>query len=128
MIRSSPGLTPTARGYDPRTVFSSIDRTGRYAYGNQPRIAHWNLARLAEAMLPLLGEDQDAAVDEAQEAVATFGPLFERFYYARLRQKLGLDGERADDLASEIDIGRERSPLLFRTRHHTTSVVKALSR
>ena len=55
--------------YDPATVFSSIDQLGRYAYGNQPRIALWNLARLAEALLPLLAEDEEAAVAEAQEAL-----------------------------------------------------------
>ena len=90
--------------YDPATVFSSIDRMGRYAYGNQPTIAHWNLTRLAEALLPLLEADGDAAIEEAQEALANFAPLFERAYYGGLRRKLGLGGERADDidLASEI--------------------------
>src|ERR687897_304842 len=58
--------------YDPAAVFSSIDRFGRYAYGNQPRIAQWNLARLAETLLPLLGEDEEAAVASAQEALAAF--------------------------------------------------------
>ena len=58
--------------YDPATVFSSIDSFGRYAYGNQPRIARWNLARFAEALLPLLGEDKDAAVQQANEALDWF--------------------------------------------------------
>ena len=58
--------------YDPATVFSSIDQHGRYAYGNQPRIAHWNLARLAETLLPLLSDDEDQAVAEAQEALGAF--------------------------------------------------------
>ncbi len=84
--------------YDPATVFSSIDRMGRYAYGNQPRIAHWNLTRLAEAMLPILDDDENAAVEQAQDALASFGPLFERAYYGGLRQKLGLSGEGADDV------------------------------
>ena len=56
--------------YDPATVFSSIDRQGRYAYGNQPRIGAWNLARLAEALLPLLHEDEEQAVELAEEAIA----------------------------------------------------------
>jgi uncharacterized protein YdiU (UPF0061 family) len=90
--------------YDPATVFSSIDRQGRYAYGNQPRIAHWNLTRLAEAMLPLLDEDTDKAIEDAQEALAAFGPSFERAYHIGLRRKLGLANEHADDveLASAI--------------------------
>ncbi|QNE32182.1 YdiU family protein [Sphingomonas sp. NBWT7] len=84
--------------YDPATVFSSIDRAGRYAYGNQPRIAHWNLTRLAEAMLPLLAEDSDAAIVDAQDALAAFGPAFERAYHGGLRRKLGLAGEEAGDI------------------------------
>jgi uncharacterized protein YdiU (UPF0061 family) len=90
--------------YDPATVFSSIDRLGRYAYGNQPRMAHWNLTRLAEAMLPLLNEDTDKAIDEAQEALAAFGPCFERAYHGGLRRKLGLADEHSEDveLASTI--------------------------
>jgi uncharacterized protein YdiU (UPF0061 family) len=85
--------------YDPATVFSSIDRLGRYAYGNQPRIAHWNLTRLAEAMLPLLAEDTDAAVADAQDALAAFGPRFERAYHDGLRAKLGLLTACEDDVA-----------------------------
>ena len=93
--------------YDPATVFSSIDRLGRYAYGNQPRIAHWNLTRLAEAMLPLLADDVDAAVDDGQDALAAFGPAFERAYHVGLRAKLGLATARDEDveLAGEILVG-----------------------
>lgn len=89
--------------YDPATVFSSIDRMGRYAYGQQPSIAHWNLAKLAEALLPLLADNQDAAVEQAQEALATFAPLFETAYHGGLGRKLGLVGERPDD----VDLARE---------------------
>ena len=85
--------------YDPATVFSSIDHLGRYAYGNQPRIAQWNLARLAEALLPLLGEDEDAALAAAREALAAFGPRFEAAYLGGLRRKLGLLTEREGDAA-----------------------------
>src|SRR5208337_2454068 len=60
--------------YDPATVFSSIDRGGRYAYGNQPRIAQWNLARLAETLLPFLGADENAAIAAAKDALGAFGP------------------------------------------------------
>jgi serine/tyrosine/threonine adenylyltransferase len=84
--------------YDPATVFSSIDRMGRYAYGNQPRIAHWNLTRLAEALLPLLAEDEDAAVEHAQDALAAFGARFEQAYFGGLRRKVGLASEEAEDV------------------------------
>ena len=63
--------------YHPATVFSSIDHHGRYAFANQPQIALWNLARLAETLLPLLSDDQDKAVQEAQAALAGFGHLFD---------------------------------------------------
>jgi uncharacterized protein YdiU (UPF0061 family) len=90
--------------YNPTTVFSSIDRLGRYAYGNQPRMAQWNLTRLAEAMLPLLNDDTDRAIEDAQDALAAFGPHFERAYHGGLRRKLGLADEHAGDveLASAI--------------------------
>jgi uncharacterized protein YdiU (UPF0061 family) len=83
--------------YDPATVFSSIDAYGRYAYGNQPRIALWNLARLAECLVPLLGANEDEAVAEAQAALEAFGPRFEATYHAGLRDKLGLSGEGDGD-------------------------------
>jgi serine/tyrosine/threonine adenylyltransferase len=91
-------------GYDPATVFSSIDSAGRYAYGNQPRIAQWNLARLAEALLPLLGDDQDTAVQNANEALNGFGPRFAAAYLGGLRRKLGLLQARAGDLALAQDL------------------------
>lgn len=84
--------------YDPATVFSSIDRMGRYAYGNQPNIAHWNLTRLAETLLPLLDADQDAAVEQAQDALGNFGPMFEQVYFAGLRSKVGLSSEEPGDV------------------------------
>ncbi len=76
--------------YNPATVFSSIDHQGRYAYGQQPRIAQWNLARLAEALLPLLAEDSDTAVALAQEALAEFPEHFHGAYRAGLCRKIGL--------------------------------------
>ena len=85
--------------YDPATVFSSIDQMGRYAYDNQPQMAHWNLTRLAEAILPILSDDGDAAIADAQEALGAFGAYFERAYYAGLRRKLGLFTIRDDDIA-----------------------------
>jgi serine/tyrosine/threonine adenylyltransferase len=90
--------------YDPATVFSSIDHLGRYAYGNQPRIAQWNLARLAEALLPLLGADKDPALAAAQEALAAFGPRFEAAYLGGLRRKLGLVAACEGDTALVQDL------------------------
>ncbi len=83
--------------YDPATVFSSIDHAGRYAFGNQPRIAHWNLTRLAEAMLPLLDTDETAAMTSAKEALSAFSPRFEAAYLGGLRRKAGLLTEREGD-------------------------------
>ncbi len=83
--------------YDPATVFSSIDRQGRYAYANQPAVAQWNLARLAECLLPLLDDDPDAGVTQANEALAGFAPRFNAAYMAGMGGKLGLATERADD-------------------------------
>lgn len=85
--------------YDPGTVFSSIDRHGRYAYGNQPRIAQWNLARLAEAMLPLFHEDEEKAAESANGLISKFEPRFEHHWLAGMRAKLGLCGEEAEDAA-----------------------------
>ncbi|MFT8462370.1 protein adenylyltransferase SelO [Acetobacter persici] len=85
--------------YDPTTVFSFIDERGRYAYGNQPSMALWNLTRLAEALLPLLAEDEEQAVPVAQQALATFEPRFQATYLAGLRAKLGLKTDRPDDTA-----------------------------
>jgi uncharacterized protein YdiU (UPF0061 family) len=79
--------------YDPETVFSSIDRKGRYAYGNQPHIAQWNLARLAEALLPLLQEDEKLAIEKANEAIHRFQSRFQRHWLAGMRSKLGLFNE-----------------------------------
>lgn len=76
--------------YDPATVFSSIDRHGRYAYGNQPAIAQWNLARLAEALLPLIHPDRDKAARLAEETLGNFQKVFARNFLAGMREKLGL--------------------------------------
>jgi uncharacterized protein YdiU (UPF0061 family) len=89
--------------YDPATVFSSIDRQGRYAYGNQPGIGQWNLARLAETLLPLLHTDADEAVALATEAVNGFPERYQHHWRAELRRKLGLQGERPEDDALVSD-------------------------
>ncbi len=83
--------------FDPMKVYSSIDARGRYAYGNQPRIAAWNLARLAETLLPLLAPDQQAAIALGQAALDGFKPHFDAAYQAGLRAKLGLSSEAESD-------------------------------
>lgn len=83
--------------FDPATVYSSIDRDGRYAFGSQPAITRWNLARFAEALLPLLDEDEEKAVEAASEALGVFAERFNEDYEAGLATKLGLVGEVADD-------------------------------
>ncbi|KUL97128.1 hypothetical protein DK26_04250 [Bosea sp. WAO] len=84
--------------YDAGTVFSSIDEHGRYAYGNQPAIARWNLTRLAEALLPLLAEDVDQAIPIAQAALDRFEPQFQSGLVAGFRRKLGLTMEEPEDI------------------------------
>jgi uncharacterized protein YdiU (UPF0061 family) len=84
-------------GFHPATVFSSIDHAGRYAYGNQPHIAHWNLTRFAETLLPLFSDDEEKAVAEAQEVLNTFPQAFDAALQAGLRRKLGLATEREED-------------------------------
>jgi uncharacterized protein YdiU (UPF0061 family) len=81
--------------YHPGTVFSSIDQHGRYAYANQPGIAQWNLARFAEAILPLLADDEDQAVDIATDILAGFGENYRRHWLQGVRAKLGLDPDLA---------------------------------
>src|SRR5829696_2179685 len=76
--------------YDPATVFSSIDHVGRYAYGNQPPIAQWNLTRLAEAMLPLFDENVERAVERATASLNRFPVAFEQYWLDGMRAKLGL--------------------------------------
>jgi serine/tyrosine/threonine adenylyltransferase len=83
--------------YDPKTVFSSIDRNGRYAYVNQPGIAQWNLARFAETLLPLIDSDEDQAVARATEALHAFMGRFDVHFLQRMRNKIGLSAEEAGD-------------------------------
>ena len=82
--------------YDPATVFSSIDHGGRYAYGNQPSIGQWNLARLAEPLLPLIDEDLDVAIERATELLQTYPDRFHERLARRAAEKLGLG---VDDVA-----------------------------
>jgi uncharacterized protein YdiU (UPF0061 family) len=90
--------------YDPNTVFSSIDHNGRYAYGRQPQIAQWNLARFAETLLPLIHEDQQEAVSMANNAVSGFSDTFRHYWLAGMRAKLGLLNQEDDDGALVEDL------------------------
>jgi uncharacterized protein YdiU (UPF0061 family) len=83
--------------YDPQTVFSSIDVNGRYAFANQAPLANWNLARLAEAMLPLLDTDSKVAVKKAEQIIYGFDDLFQRAWLDMMCKKLGLFGEEDQD-------------------------------
>ncbi|EDQ02157.1 protein adenylyltransferase SelO [Shewanella benthica] len=85
--------------YDPKAVFSSIDRDGRYAYNNQPVLAQWNLARLAETLLPLISDDAEEAVAKATEAVTQFWDVYQGYWLAGMRGKLGISIEEEGDLA-----------------------------
>ncbi|GIQ69153.1 YdiU family protein [Xylanibacillus composti] len=85
--------------YDPATVFSSIDRHGRYAYGNQPAIGAWNLARFAETLLPLLHDDEAEAVKLAEKEIAHFSELFQTNWLNGMRAKLGIWNEEPEDEA-----------------------------
>ena len=84
--------------YDPATTFSAIDELGRYAYGNQPTIAQWNLARFAETLLPLLDPNPERAVELASEAISAFTSRFQEHWLAGMRGKLGLSSNEEGDL------------------------------
>lgn len=89
--------------YDPKTVFSSIDYLGRYAYGNQPSIGIWNLARFAESLIPILDEDQERAISIATDSVNQFKDLYKEFWIDGMRAKLGLfDNEAQDEHIIEV--------------------------
>jgi uncharacterized protein YdiU (UPF0061 family) len=85
--------------YTPMKVFSSIDQNGRYAYNNQPGIGQWNIARLAECLLPLLDEDVNVAAEMANGVLETFGTLFQARWLSGMRQKIGLTTEEDGDAA-----------------------------
>ena len=85
--------------YDPKTVFSSIDVEGRYAYGNQPVMGGWNLARLAESLLSLIHEDDDLALEMAQQKISGYMDLYKENWLAGMRSKLGIFNEEKEDEA-----------------------------
>ncbi|OBZ19262.1 hypothetical protein A8L34_07020 [Bacillus sp. FJAT-27264] len=90
--------------YDLGTVFSSIDTGGRYAFGNQPNIAAWDLARFAETLLPLLHEDAEQAVKLGEEAISQFAVLFDKHWLSGMRAKLGFFNEESQDEALIEDL------------------------
>lgn len=91
-------------GFQPDAVFSSIDYAGRYAYRNQPGIAHWNLARLAETLVPLIADDEERAVALAREAIEAFPGLFSDAHAKGLASKLGLSAIDGDDATLVEDL------------------------
>ena len=90
--------------YDPATVFSSIDHQGRYAYGNQPGIAHWNLSRLAQALMPVIHADEEQALSLAQDSLDVFPELFHTAYRHGMARKLGLSGVATGDESLAADL------------------------
>jgi len=84
--------------YSPDTVFSSIDEKGRYAYANQPNILTWNLTRLAETLVPLVDLNQDRAVELLTVAIQNIEPIYQKYWLAEMRSKIGLSTEDPSDL------------------------------
>jgi uncharacterized protein YdiU (UPF0061 family) len=111
-------------GFDPATVYSSIDHAGRYAYGNQPIVMEWNLARFAEALLPLLAEDQEQAVALAVDSLGGFRPQYNAAWSAGMRAKLGLRDDQ-DDAATASVIG-DLLPLMQGSRVDLTTFFRHL--
>ena len=110
--------------FDPATVFSSIDVGGRYAYGNQPIVAEWNLARFAETLLPLLSDDQEQAVALAVAALERFRPQYNAAWVAGMRAKLGLPEGLADDVATAVV--EDLLAVMQESRVDLTSFLRAL--
>ena len=90
--------------YDPKTVFSSIDQFGRYAYCNQPNITKWNLARFAECLIPLIDNDKSKAIKTATEIIDSFGDKYEEKWMNMMRNKLGLLGKEKEDKILILDL------------------------
>ena len=113
--------------YDPKTVFSSIDHNGRYAYANQPTIAQWNLARVAEALLPLIDPHLEKAVTRAVEVIEPFTAQFDTLFLDGMRRKLGLtqplegDAELIRRLLTHMQNSRADFTLTFRNLARMTN-------
>jgi uncharacterized protein YdiU (UPF0061 family) len=109
--------------YHPETVFSSIDRQGRYAYANQPPIAQWNLARFAETLLPLIDQDTDKSIQLASHSVNGFSDQFQKAWLKGMRQKIGL----LDEEAGDIDLINELLILMQKNKADYTLTFRHLS-
>ena len=112
--------------FDPATVFSSIDSWGRYAYGNQPTVAGWNLARFAEALLPLITDDQDQGIALATASLEDFPRQYAAAWTAGMRKKLGLPDPIPDEVVGTL--ADDLMGLLQRDRVDYTSFFRSLSR
>lgn len=109
--------------FDPATVFSSIDTTGRYAYENQPKIGSWNLARLAETLLPLVHDDEEQALTIMQEKLDEYPKVFQHYWLEGMRKKLGLQVAMEED-ASLID---ELLTMMYQQQADFTNTFRSLS-
>lgn len=109
--------------YHPETLFSSIDRQGRYAYANQAPIAQWNLARFAETLLPLIDQDTDKSIELASQSMNSFSDLFQALWLKGMRQKIGLFDEEAGD----IDLINELLILMQKNKADYTLTFRHLS-
>jgi uncharacterized protein YdiU (UPF0061 family) len=109
--------------YSLATVFSSIDRQARYAYGQQPGIAHWNLSRLAEAMLPLFSSEEEKAIAKAEEALDTFAGHLQQNWQKGMSEKLGITIENNEDIALMTSLLQ----LMEKNQADYTNTLRALS-
>lgn len=90
--------------YAPGTVFSSIDQHGRYAYANQPPIAHWNLARLAETLIPIIDSDRDRSVQILTDAINSYPAIFQNYWLDAMRAKIGVTAQHENDFELVNDL------------------------
>lgn len=109
--------------YHPETVFSSIDTHGRYAYGNQPKMGLWNLARFAETLVPLLDDDEEKAIEIAQGQISQYMGLYEKHWLSGMRAKLGLFDEEEQDKA----LADELLSMMQKHRADYTNTFRALT-
>lgn len=110
-------------GYDPQAVYSSIDQFGRYAYGNQPAIGHWNLANLAQSLVPLLDEDDDKAVEVAKDLLEGYGTAFATAYQSEMARKIGFE----DSGSETMELVENLMTQVAKDRADFTNTFRALS-
>lgn len=109
--------------FDPETVFSSIDREGRYSYSNQPFIGGWNLARLAESLLPFFHDEEEQAIDIAKELIQHYRSYYETYWLAGMREKLGLLTEEEGD----VELAERLLTIMAQQKADFTHTFRALS-